>query len=69
MEVVSSEVTEHRLYLKTVFPSLRAEITNTRRVGDFVEAGLLISNSEVGLGAVSLKAFARLLACLNGMTP
>ena len=68
MEVVSSEVTDHRLYLKAVFPSLRAEITNTRRVGDFVEAGILISNSEVGLGAVSVKAFARFLACLNGMT-
>jgi hypothetical protein len=36
--------------------------------GDIVEAGILISNSEVGLGAVSVKAFARFLACLNGMT-
>lgn len=68
MEMVSSEVTENRLYLKAIFPSLRAEIKGTRRVGDFVEGGVLITNSEVGLGAVSIKAFARFLACLNGMT-
>jgi hypothetical protein len=67
MEIVSTEVTENRLYIKTVFPLLRAEI-QSRRVGDIVEAGILISNSEVGLGAVSVKAFARFLACLNGMT-
>jgi hypothetical protein len=67
MEVVSTEVTEHRLYLKAVFPQLRREISS-RRIGDIVEAGVLISNSEVGLGAVSVKAFARFLACLNGMT-
>ncbi len=67
MEIVSSEVTENRLYIKAVFPMIRREI-ESRRVGDIVEAGLLISNSEVGLGAVSIKAFARFLACLNGMT-
>ena len=52
------EVADHRLYLKAVFACLRAEITESRRVGDFVEAGILISKSEVGLGAVSVKAFA-----------
>ena len=67
MEIVSTEVTENRLYLKAVFPQLRAEIAS-RRVDDIVEAGLLISNSEVGLGAVSVRPFARFLACLNGMT-
>jgi hypothetical protein len=67
VEIVSTEVTENRLYIKAVFPQFRAEIAS-RRVGDIVEAGILISNSEVGLGAVSVKPFARFLACLNGMT-
>ena len=67
MQIASTDITENRLYIKAVFPAIRAEI-QSRRVGDIVEAGILISNSEVGLGAVSVKAFARFLACLNGMT-
>lgn len=68
MEIASCEVTDHRLYIKAVFPMIRGVITKSRQVGDIIEAGVLISNSEVGLGAVSVKAFSRRLVCLNGMT-
>ena len=49
-EVMSCEVTENRLYLKVVNHRLEMEV----RKGDIVQAGVMISNSEVGLGAVSI---------------
>jgi hypothetical protein len=66
LQVVSCEVTESRLYIKAVFPGLQREI-KSRRVGDFVEAGVIVTNSEIGLGAVSVKPFAHFLVCTNGM--
>ncbi len=36
-------------------------------VGDRVQAGVMISNSEVGLGAVSVQPLVYTLACTNGM--
>lgn len=62
MEVMSCEVTENRLYLKVV--NHRVEMAC---VGDRVQAGVLISNSEVGLGAVSVQPLVYTLACTNGM--
>ena len=35
--------------------------------GDIVQAGLIISNSEVGLGAVSIQPLVYRLVCSNGM--
>lgn len=66
IEVMSTEVTESRLYIKAVTHSVRAEI-KSKRVGDIVEAGVLISNSEIGMGAVSIKPFFNFLVCTNGM--
>ncbi len=62
VEVMSSEVTEHRLYLKVV--DHRREVTC---VGDRVQFGVVVSNSEVGLGAVSVQPLVYTLACTNGM--
>lgn len=61
--VESSELTENRMYLKVVNPRLEVEV----RKGDVVQAGILISNSEVGLGAVNVQPLIYRLACLNGM--
>ena len=62
MQVMSCEVTEHKLYVKVV---------DTRReavcVGDAVQFGVVVSNSEVGLGAVSVQPLVYTLKCLNGM--
>lgn len=67
LEIVSCEVTERRLYIKAVDKSVIAEVKGSRRVGDVVEAGIMITNSEVGLGAVAVSPFVNFLACLNGM--
>lgn len=66
IDVVSSEITESRLYIKAVTHAVRAEV-KSRRVGDFVEAGVMITNSEVGLGAVQVMPFFHFLVCTNGM--
>ena len=62
-EVVSCEVTENRLYLKIVNHKLEMEVVP----GDYVQAGVVISNSEVGLGAVSIQPLVYRLVCTNGM--
>jgi len=62
-KVESCEVTENRMYLKVVNPRLEAEVSK----GDIVQAGIIISNSEVGLGSVSVMPLVYRLVCLNGM--
>ena len=62
VEVMSAEVTDSRLYLKVVNHRLEMAC-----VGDRVQAGVVISNSEVGLGAVSVQPLVYTLACTNGM--
>ena len=62
-EVVSSCVTSARLYLKITYHLKRYEI----KPGDWVEFGCIISNSEVGLGAVMIRPFLTRLVCMNGL--
>lgn len=59
----SSELTERNLYLKATLPGLSAEV----RVGDVVEAGVEVRNSEVGSGSAQVHWFFYRLICLNGM--
>lgn len=47
----SCQITDNRMYIKVVNPALEAEVVPN----DVVQAGLLISNSEVGLGSVSIQ--------------
>lgn len=61
--VESAEVTDRRMYIKAVSPRLTFEV----RKGDIVQAGLVISNSEVGMGGVRVEPLVYRLACLNGM--
>lgn len=61
--VESCELTETRMYLKVVNPRIEAEITP----GDIVQAGILISNSEVGLGALTIQPLLYRVVCRNGM--
>jgi len=63
IEIVSCEVTPTKMYLKIVDPTVRGEPV----VGDVCEAGCIISNSEIGLGSMSIEPFMRRLVCLNGM--
>lgn len=64
---VSTEVTESRMYIKAVTKDIRAEIKTRRApMGEAVEAGVMITNSETGQGAVSVKPYAMFLWCMNG---
>ena len=72
--VVSSDVTESRLYLKVVSPRLSAEISpeNLRtphgmlREPQIVQAGFVLSNSETGLGSLRINQMVFKLICSNG---
>ena len=61
--VVSSEVTENRFYLKAVTDRIHSEV----KKGDVVQAGVVVSNSEVGQGSLRVEALDFRLVCLNGM--
>lgn len=61
--VVSSEVTENRFYLKAVTERVQGQA----KVGDVIQAGVVISNSEVGQGSLRVEAMDYRLVCLNGM--
>jgi Domain of unknown function (DUF932) len=62
VKVISSEVTENRLYIKAVSERLTYEV----KKGDVVQAGIVLSNSEVGLGSVRVEPILFRLVCLNG---
>ncbi len=66
-EVVSAELTETKMYVKAILPSLTTEITGSRQRGDVVQAGIVISNSEVGNGSVKIEPMIYRLVCTNGM--
>ena len=61
--VEPSEVTENRMYIKCVNPRLQADVVP----GDTVQAGIMITNSEVGLGSVTVQPLLYRLVCTNGM--
>jgi hypothetical protein len=63
LQITSCEVTEHKMYLKVTTPRVQTEI----RLNDVVQAGLVISNSEVGLGAFKVQPLILRLVCMNGM--
>jgi len=62
-KVESCEITEKRMYLKVVNPKITTEIVP----GDVVQSGILISNSETGLGSVTVMPLVYRLVCTNGM--
>ncbi len=62
-QIESCEVTPTHLYIKVVNRRLKAEV----RVGDVVQAGFVVSNSEVGLGSVRVEPLVFRLACKNGL--
>lgn len=63
IRIASAEITDRRLYIKAVNEQVRDEV----KVGDVVEAGVMITNSEIGHGAVSISPIVHRLVCLNGM--
>lgn len=63
MQIMSSEVTESKIYVKAIFPKMEGEV----KKGDIVQSGIVISNSEVGSGSVIVQPLIYRLVCLNGM--
>ena len=63
LEIISSNVTEKKLYIKAVTDKLTGEIEK----GDVVRGGVIVSNSEVGYGSVNVQAFIERLVCMNGV--
>ena len=61
--IESCEVTEAHLYLKVINKKTKAEVS----VGDVVQAGFVVSNSEVGLGSLRVEPLVYRLVCKNGM--
>jgi len=59
----STELTPSRMYLKVVTSRIQFEI----RPGDIVQAGVAISNSEVGQGTLSVQPLVYRLVCRNGL--
>ncbi len=62
LEIISCQVTDTKLYIKAVTPRIKGEVV----VGQAVQAGVIISNSEIGAGSLSVSPFAYFLWCLNG---
>lgn len=62
-EIVSCEITERRFFLKAIIPIIQGEV----KPGDVVQAGLSISNSEIGEATLKIDPLLFFLVCTNGM--
>ena len=60
----SCNLSDDYMFIKVVNPKLTAEVVP----GDIVQAGVVISNSETGQGAVCIQPLIYRLVCSNGMT-
>ena len=71
--VLSSEITETRMYIQAATPRMELDINALRASGkklseiDPVQAGVVISNSEVGAGSLRVEPMLYRLSCFNGM--
>lgn len=63
LRIASCEITERRLYIQAVNERVQGEV----KKGDAVQAGVCISNSEVGCGALIVSPLIFRLVCENGM--
>jgi hypothetical protein len=63
LTVESCDMDDEEFTIKLVSPRLQGDV----KVGDTVQAGLVIRNSEVGCHAVEVHTFVKRLVCLNGM--
>lgn len=68
--VQSCHLDDERLYMKLVSPRMEAEIKRGDHTflkePDILQAGIIVRNSEVGDGRVSVRPFAYRLVCRNG---
>lgn len=62
-EIVTCEVTDRKLYLKFLTHQMTGEV----KKGDIVTLGGIISNSEIGFGALSIQPLVLRKVCDNGL--
>ena len=62
-EIVSCDITETKMYIKAINYQNTAEV----EVGQPVAGGVIISNSEIGMGSLFVAPFIERLVCKNGM--
>jgi hypothetical protein len=79
LRVISAELTEKRMYIQIMFETLNKnvglepyspgssnmKVTDKRFVNDVVNFGMVISNSEVGLGMFSIESVIFRVMCAN----
>lgn len=63
MQIASTQLTDNRMYIKALFPRIEGEVG----LNDPVQSGVVISNSEIGQGALKVEPMVYRLVCLNGM--
>ena len=63
VEFHNASITDERFYLRAVFPRMTKDV----KVGDAVQWGVQIRNSEVGAASFAIESFVLRLVCLNGM--
>jgi Domain of unknown function (DUF932) len=63
IKIESCELTDKRMYIKAINQRLELEV----KPGDPVQAGICVSNSEIGLGSLSVEPLIYRLVCTNGM--
>jgi hypothetical protein len=59
----SVELTDTKMYLKVITPGVEFEVAP----GDIVQSGIVITNSEVGCGTLSVQPLLYRLVCKNGL--
>jgi hypothetical protein len=67
IDVQSARLTDTNMYIKATSPQLDAEIKHYKGHGEPVHGGIIITNSEVGNGAFTVKPFINVLVCSNGL--
>ena len=61
--VISCCVTDAKLYIQALFPRLEGDVKR----GDPVQGGVIVSNGEIGHGALDIRPMIYRLVCTNGM--
>ncbi len=61
--ITECQITDTKLYIKAIATNLIDEV----KKGDVVRYGVIISNSEVGSGAINVKPFIDRCVCNNGL--
>src|SRR5450631_1830960 len=71
MSIKSAALTDTRLYIQAVDMSLMAHIQpglhQRETKDDMLYAGVVISNSEIGAGSLSIESMVWRLICTNGL--